>query len=171
MVPRFGVITLTQDAGDEGPTRHMDQCIFIHFRRARNHGHETMSKSWKIYDRQLASLGHGIPLWRPDIRLPGNTADTITLGDVGILYEGAFHRIFNITVESSDRLNQLGVPVDFEPYFSTDHDAGVSRALDLILRQDHPYEQIVRVPSSNASCSTGLADVILEKMQEVSSIC
>ena len=65
----------------------------------------------RVYQEELATKGRGTPLWYPE---PSETGE-INIGDVGFLYNGGFHRLFNVTVGEDDPLNADGVPEGFEP--------------------------------------------------------
>lgn len=68
-----------------------------------------------IYTEQLKESCRGHPLWFPDIDDTGE----IQLGDVGVIFEGRFLRLFNITVPSDSLLNtrsKFGSPEQFEPF-------------------------------------------------------
>ncbi|KAI0029230.1 hypothetical protein K488DRAFT_33806, partial [Vararia minispora EC-137] len=65
-----------------------------------------------IYREQLAALHHGHALWEPD---PAGLYDHVTVGDVGYVRQGHFHRLFNILLPAGDPSHDvLGVPEDFE---------------------------------------------------------
>ena len=65
----------------------------------------------RVYAEELGALGRGVPLWYPE---PSKTGE-VQIGDVGILYNGGFHRLFNVTVPESHRWNSKGVPDGFVP--------------------------------------------------------
>ena len=70
-----------------------------------------MGKAADILAEQLGYLAHGHALWTPE-PLYGN----VYVGDVGHIDEdGAFHRLFNVTVGEDHLLNQKGVPDGFTP--------------------------------------------------------
>lgn len=62
-----------------------------------------------VYADQLSSKGYGYPLWCPEH--PVN--DEIFLGHVGHIADGAFHPYFNVTLPSTHKSNQRGVPQGF----------------------------------------------------------
>ncbi|KAI1790659.1 hypothetical protein LXA43DRAFT_890644 [Ganoderma leucocontextum] len=67
---------------------------------------------------QLFALGHGYPLWHPDIeRVRGLD---VKIGDVGYLHDGTFIRIFNATLSADhpDR-KMLRVPDGHKPFRTT----------------------------------------------------
>ena len=70
----------------------------------------------QIYREQLSSLFHGLALWDPkpveDLhKRPGH----VSIGDVGYLDNGAFMRMFNVTLPWDDPSNQLlGRPEKYE---------------------------------------------------------
>ncbi|KAJ3516918.1 hypothetical protein NLJ89_g828 [Agrocybe chaxingu] len=70
-----------------------------------------------IYERHFIRKGRGFPLWIPrlDIDLPlPYRAKGVSIGDVGIIIDGAFHFLFNIMLPRDDPINADGVPDDFE---------------------------------------------------------
>ena len=71
---------------------------------------ETTIQSAVVYAEQLYKSGRGIPLWYPE---PSATGE-VQIGDVGFLYNGGFHRLFNVTVPPTHALNSKGVPENFE---------------------------------------------------------
>lgn len=65
-----------------------------------------------IYAASLVQLQHGYALWTPE---PCHY-DEVEVGDVGWLWRGAFHRLFNATVAVDHPSNAaLGVPDGFVP--------------------------------------------------------
>jgi hypothetical protein len=66
---------------------------------------------YDIYREQLANLHHGHALWEPD---PGGQYDRVSVGDVGFIRSGRFHRLFNILLSEDDPSHELGVPDGFE---------------------------------------------------------
>ena len=68
-----------------------------------------------IYREQLIPLDHGHALWQPN-PVEG-FYDQVTIGDVGYLSDGFFHRMFNVTLPWDDPSNQRhGVPPQrYEP--------------------------------------------------------
>jgi hypothetical protein len=67
---------------------------------------------YDIYREQLANLYHGYALWEPD---PGGQYDKVSIGDVGYIRRGHFHRLFNILLPSDHSSHEsLGVPNGFE---------------------------------------------------------
>ena len=85
-----------------------------------------VDEPFTIYRDQLSSLYHGLALWDPKPvvnlhKLPGH----VSIGDVGYLYNGAFMRIFNVTLPWDDPSNNLrGEPEKYEhiepSYFGDD---------------------------------------------------
>ncbi|EGN94854.1 hypothetical protein SERLA73DRAFT_143743 [Serpula lacrymans var. lacrymans S7.3] len=66
--------------------------------------------AYNIYAQQLSELCHGYPLWFPEPCM----YDEVTVGDVGYVREGVFHRLFNATRASDHPSNALyGVPEGF----------------------------------------------------------
>jgi hypothetical protein len=67
-----------------------------------------------VYREQLTSLYHGHALWEPS---PIRTLyDQVTIGDVGYVNEGFFHRMFNVTLPWNHASNnRLGEPDHYKP--------------------------------------------------------
>ncbi|EKM58770.1 uncharacterized protein PHACADRAFT_85684 [Phanerochaete carnosa HHB-10118-sp] len=65
----------------------------------------------EVLAQQLYHYGHGRALWTPE------PADgDVYIGDVGYVDEdGAFQRLFNVTVDADHPLNRAGVPENFVP--------------------------------------------------------
>lgn len=62
---------------------------------------------FKIYRDQLRHYYHGFALWRPN---------PVSIGDVGYISEGAFVRMFNVTLLWNDGSNQaFGEPCHYDP--------------------------------------------------------
>ena len=62
-----------------------------------------------IYREQLTPLDNGHALWEPN-PVEG-FYDQVTIGDVGYVMDGFFHRMFNVTLPWDDPSNQRhGVP-------------------------------------------------------------
>jgi hypothetical protein len=65
-----------------------------------------------IFAAILAQLQHGYALWAPE----PSGYDEVKVGDVGYLWRGAFHRLFNATLPADHPSNcVLGVPDGFIP--------------------------------------------------------
>ena len=59
-----------------------------------------------IYAQELFPLGFGHPLWYPQPSgLTGN--QTIDIGDVGYIEDGAFVRLFNVTKDEDGNKNKV----------------------------------------------------------------
>jgi hypothetical protein len=77
----------------------------------------SLDQPFNIYQEQLSSQYHGLALWDPKPvknlhKQPGH----VSIGDVGYLYNGAFMRIFNVTLPWDDPSNKLlGEPGKYEP--------------------------------------------------------
>ena len=78
----------------------------------------SVDQPFNIYREQLSSLHHGLALWDPKPvenlhKQPGH----VSIGDVGYLDNGAFMRMFNVTLPWDDPSNNLlGKPPDkYEP--------------------------------------------------------
>lgn len=70
----------------------------------------SVTRPYNVYTRQLFKLGLGHPLWYPE---PGRAGE-VEVADVGIIIDGAFHRLFNATrAEPIDV--EYGLPEDFQP--------------------------------------------------------
>jgi hypothetical protein len=67
-----------------------------------------------VYRERLSSLNLGLALWDP--KPVENLYDHISIGDVGYLLEnGAFMRLFNVTLSWDDPLNRLlEVPEEYK---------------------------------------------------------
>ena len=76
----------------------------------------SVDQPFNIYREQLSSLNHGLALWDPkpveNLHLrPGH----VSIGDVGYLDNGAFMRMFNVTLPWDDPSNKLlGNPEKYE---------------------------------------------------------
>lgn len=70
-----------------------------------------------IFAEQLDHLAQGHALWYPEpTKDSKGQAYEVHIGDVGYIDEdGAFYRLFNITLDASHELNSGGVPDGFEP--------------------------------------------------------
>ncbi len=72
-----------------------------------------------IYIPLMLGLGHGFPLWFPDMdsNLPTAYRATGTrVGDLGyITDDGGFAYLFNVCTSASDVINVGRVPPDFQP--------------------------------------------------------
>ena len=65
------------------------------------------------YREQLWPLYQGLALWDPN---PGNLYDRISIGDVGYVSEGAFIRMFNVSLPWDDESNRrFGAPDPYDP--------------------------------------------------------
>ena len=65
----------------------------------------SVDQPFNIYREQLSSLHHGLALWdpKPVDTQPGH----VSIGDVGYLDNGAFMRMFNVTLPWDDPSNEL----------------------------------------------------------------
>jgi hypothetical protein len=64
---------------------------------------------FNVYREQLFPLGHGHALWEPNPI--ERSYDRVSIGDVGYVLDGFFHRMFNVTLPPHDPSNQrYGVP-------------------------------------------------------------
>jgi hypothetical protein len=65
-----------------------------------------------IYQEQLSSPYHGLALWKPN---PAGIYEQVSIGDVGYVLDGAFIRMFNVTLPWDDESNRtLGTPPPYE---------------------------------------------------------
>ena len=88
----------------------------------------SVDQPFNIYREQLSSQYHGLALWDPKPvenlhKHPGH----VSIGDVGYLDNGAFMRMFNVTLPWDDPSNKLlGKPEKYEriepSYFSNVRD-------------------------------------------------
>jgi len=83
----------------------------------------SVDQPFNIYREQLSSHYHGLALWDPKpvenlYKQPGH----VSIGDVGYLDNGAFMRMFNVTLPWDDPSNKLlGEPGKYdiiEPIYS-----------------------------------------------------
>jgi hypothetical protein len=73
-----------------------------------------VEQPFNIYQEQLTSLYHGLALWRPNP--VEDIYDQVSIGDVGYISEGAFIRMFNVTLPWDDESNRkLGEPERYNP--------------------------------------------------------
>jgi hypothetical protein len=76
----------------------------------------TIEQPFHIYQEQLSSIYHGLALWKPN---PEGLYDRVSIGDVGYVNEGAFIRMFNVTLPCDDESNKaLGDPFNYDPLSS-----------------------------------------------------
>jgi hypothetical protein len=76
----------------------------------------TIERPFRIYQEQLSSIYHGLALWRPN---PEGLYDRVSIGDVGYVNEGAFIRMFNVTLPWDDEANKtFGDPFHYDPLSS-----------------------------------------------------
>ena len=65
------------------------------------------------YREQLWSLYQGLALWKPN---PGGLYNRVSIGDVGYVSEGAFIRMFNVSLPWDDESNRtFGIPDCYDP--------------------------------------------------------
>jgi len=73
----------------------------------------TIEQPFHIYQEQLSSIYHGLALWKPN---PQGLYKQVSIGDVGYVDEGAFIRLFNVTLPWDDESNKtLGDPFYYDP--------------------------------------------------------
>ena len=79
-----------------------------------------------IYWEQLFPLGYGHALWEPN---PIEYFyDEVSIGDVGYVMDGFFHRMFNVTLPSDDPSNQR-YDVPPPPYKPLDIGSNIRRSI------------------------------------------
>ena len=72
-------------------------------------------KLFKIYREQLKHLFHGFALWKPSPVQVRGAYNKVSIGDVGYISEGAFIRMFNVTLSWDDESNRtLGEPCHYD---------------------------------------------------------
>ena len=105
-----------------------------------------------IYQDQLSALFHGLALWNPNP--PKNIYNNVSIGDVGYLDEGAFIRMFNVTLPWDHPSNkslghpELYDPLDWGPFTNT------SKAhFD---RVDHYSRSVTAEPETNGGNSQAM---------------
>ena len=76
----------------------------------------SVNQPFNIYREQLSSLYHGLALWDPKpVGNPHGQPGHVSIGDVGYLDNGAFMRMFNVTLPWNDPSNKLpGTPGEYE---------------------------------------------------------
>jgi hypothetical protein len=76
----------------------------------------SVDEPFNIYREQLSSLYHGLALWDPKpVENLHKQPRHVSIGDVGYLDNGAFMRIFNVTLPWDDPSNKLlGKPEKYE---------------------------------------------------------
>ncbi|KAI9510675.1 hypothetical protein F5148DRAFT_542386 [Russula earlei] len=73
-----------------------------------------VDQPFNVYRQQLTSLHHGLALWQPNPI--ENLYDEVSIGDVGYIEDGFFHRMFNVTLPWDDPSNtRLDEPEPYEP--------------------------------------------------------
>jgi hypothetical protein len=72
----------------------------------------TIEQPSHIYQEQLSSTSHGLALWKPN---PEGLYHQVSIGDVGYVDEGAFIRMFNVTLPCDDKSNKtFGDPFHYD---------------------------------------------------------
>ncbi|TFY69528.1 hypothetical protein EVG20_g3117 [Dentipellis fragilis] len=66
----------------------------------------------ELYTDQLATLNHGHALWEPD---PNDPCQQVEVGDVGYVFYGGFHRLFNVHLAADHPSQGKPLPEQFEP--------------------------------------------------------
>ena len=83
----------------------------------------TIEQPSHIYQEQLSSIYHGLALWKPN---PEGLYGRVSIGDVGYVNEGAFIRMFNVTLPWDDVSNKtLGDPFHYDPLSSDSSQSAV----------------------------------------------
>jgi hypothetical protein len=68
----------------------------------------SVDQPFNIYREQLSSQYHGLALWDPKpVKYLHKQPGHVSIGDVGYLDNGAFIRMFNVTLPWDDPSNQL----------------------------------------------------------------
>ncbi len=68
----------------------------------------SVDQPFNIYREQLSSQYHGLALWDPKpVENLHKQPSHVSIGDVGYLYNGAFMRMFNVTLPWDDPSNKL----------------------------------------------------------------
>ena len=77
----------------------------------------SVDQPFNIYREQLSSLYHGLALWNPKpVESLHRQPNHVSIGDVGYLDNGAFMRMFDVTLPCDDPSNTLlGTPDKYEP--------------------------------------------------------
>ena len=75
---------------------------------------------WNVYREQLLPLHHGYALWEPE-PVKG-LYDKVSIGDVGYVDSGFFHRMFNVTLPWDNPLNKKFGEGEPEHYKAMDRD-------------------------------------------------
>ena len=75
---------------------------------------------WNVYREQLSPLHHGYALWEPE-PVKG-LYDKVSIGDVGYVDRGFFHRMFNVTLPWDNPLNKKFGEGEPEHYKAMDRD-------------------------------------------------
>jgi hypothetical protein len=100
-----------------------------------------------VYREQLSSLYHGLALWKLN---PEGFYDHVSIGDVGDVSEGAFIRMFNVTLPWDDQLNKtFGIP-DRYNFLNLDNFTIRREALD---RVEYCSRHVLREGNANNALS------------------
>ncbi|OCH93290.1 WD40 repeat-like protein [Obba rivulosa] len=79
----------------------------------------------KVFTEQLFTKGQGLPLWDPT---PPQEVGEVQIGDVGYIWRGAFHRLFNAMHDADDEINRrFGVPEGFTKFTIAENRRAISR--------------------------------------------
>ena len=71
-----------------------------------------MPAAYDVYTEQLRELRRGLALYYPE---PSPDDGAVEIGDVGYTKQGAFYRLFNVSLPANDPAQSLGVPEGFQP--------------------------------------------------------
>ena len=73
-----------------------------------------VEQPFNVYREQLSSLYHGLALWKPNP--VEDVYNQVSIGDVGYVSEGAFIRMFNVTLPWDNESNKtFGEPYVYDP--------------------------------------------------------
>jgi hypothetical protein len=88
-----------------------------------------VDQPFNIYREQLSSQYRGLALWDPKpVEDLFNNPPHVSIGDVGYLDNGAFIRIFNVTLPRNDQSNTLiDIPEEYKP-LKREHFSNVRRS-------------------------------------------
>ncbi len=102
-----------------------------------------------IYRDQLSSKHHGLALWEPKpVRGLFEDPDHVSIGDVGYVDNGAFMRMFNVTLPSDHPSNRLqGIPEGYKP-LKQDHFENIRHS---DVRQEEYHSHLSKVDNVQAN--------------------
>lgn len=130
-----------------------------------------MSLECKVYQKELRSLGYGLPLYEPN---PADY-DHVRIGDVGIAdKDGYFTRIFNCFAQADHEINaRYGVPEDFEPLEEWCKLTKARQALEpgLWYKSQHVHQIEGSVEFSKTNASAGMRVNFTVSSQQGAAFC